>query len=292
MLQSTEGAGLLLLAPAKLNLTLEVLGKRSDGFHQIRSVLQTVELWDSIYMESKPTGVDFHCSRPNLENPENLVLRVVEKLKRTQDSKGVSIRLHKVIPEAAGLGGGSSDAAVTLKGLDYLWRTDLGQERLSDIAGELSSDAPFFLVGGTAHADGRGETIIPLPPLPTHWAVILMPDISVPHPKTARLYGSLTPEHYTQGEHTTRLVDELTANRATSNITELLFNVFESVAFQIYPGLLKYREYFKQAGELPVHIAGSGPALFTITPDKERAKNIYNSLKKEKLEVYLARTGN
>lgn len=292
MVQPLEQAGLMLLAPAKFNLTLEVLGKRSDGFHEICSILQTIDLWDSIYMELRPCGIDFHCSQPNLENPENLVWRAAESLKLARANQGVSITLQKGIPEAAGLGGGSSDAAATLKGLDYLWETNLGREKLAFIASQLSSDAPFFLVGRTALAQGRGESITTLHPLPPCWVVILIPDVAIPQPKTARLYSSLTSEHYTNGEYTTRLLDKLSTGVSTADINDLLFNVFETVAVQVYPGLSKYKDCFESAGAPSVHLAGAGPALFTLTADKEKAIEIYNNLKKERLEVYLARTRN
>lgn len=281
----------MLLAPAKLNLTLEVLGKRSDGFHEIRSILQTIDLWDSIYMELRPSGIGFHCSQPNLENQQNLVWRTAKSLEALQVNKGISIRLQKGIPEAAGLGGGSSDAAATLKGLDYLWETNLGREKLAFIANQLSSDAPFFLVGGTALARGRGELITTLPPLPPYWIVILKPDVAIHQPKTAYLYSRLTPEHYTKGEYTTRLLDKLSTG-VSINLPELLFNVFETVAFKVYSGLSKYKDCFQSAGASSIHLAGSGPALFTLIADKEDALKIYNNLKKESLEVYLARTRN
>lgn len=292
MSQSFAQAGLIQLAPAKLNLTLEVLGKRSDGFHEVRSVIQAIELWDSLCLELKPRGIDFQCSQPNLENPENLVLRAAESIRPAVEIKGVSIRLQKGIPEASGLGGGSSDAAATLKGLDWLWGNDLGLERLSHLASQLSSDAPFFLIGGTALAEGRGEKVTPLPSLPPQWAVILKPNLTTPHPKTARLYSALRPEHYSSGEHTSQLVAALTKAGAQTNISETFFNVFEAVAFKVYPGLLQYWEGFKQAGAPSVHLAGSGPALFTLMGEREAALKIYNKLEKERLEVYLARTQN
>ncbi|MDO8636898.1 MAG: 4-(cytidine 5'-diphospho)-2-C-methyl-D-erythritol kinase [Dehalococcoidia bacterium] len=292
MVQSLEQAGLMLWAPAKLNLTLEALGKRSDGFHEIRSVLQTIDLWDSIYLELRPSGIHFQCSPPNLENPRNLAWRAAESLKTDRVDKGVSIRLQKTIPEAAGLGGGSSDAAVTLMGLDLLWGTNLGQEELSCMASQLSSDAPFFMVGGTALARGRGESITPLSPLPLHWVVILKPDIPIPGPKTARLYSNLTSEHYTKGEYTDRLQDILSIGMPAGNINGLLFTVFEMVAFRVYPGLSKHKALFEAAGAPSIHLAGSGPALFTMIPDKEKALTIYDNLKKKNVEVYLARTRN
>ncbi|MBI4288179.1 MAG: 4-(cytidine 5'-diphospho)-2-C-methyl-D-erythritol kinase [Chloroflexi bacterium] len=290
-MESHRPAGLILLAPAKLNLTLEVLGKRQDGYHEVRSVLQTIDLWDSLSMEDTHQGIDFHCSLPHLENRDNLVFRAVENMQASQAGRGVSIRLHKGIPEASGLGGGSSDAAAALIGLARLWETNLGMGDLARLAAQLSADAPFFLSEGTALAEGLGERITPVPSLPPHWAVVLMPHVQAPHPKTARLYASLSPEHYTSGEHTTRLVAALKGG-VRSDLLDLLFNVFEGVAFKVYPGLAESWQRFERAGAPRVHLAGSGPALFTLTQNRETAAAISENLKGDGLEVYLARTRN
>lgn len=292
MLKPRGRAGLILLAPAKLNLTLEVLGKREDGFHEVRSVLQAISLWDSLTMETRPQGIEFHCSVASLQNTDNLAHRAAKRLlESTGVAQGASIRLEKHIPESAGLGGGSSDAAAVLRGLDWLWETNVGMSKLAGIAGQLSSDAPFFLVGGAAVAEGRGEVLTRLPPLPAYWAIVLRPDVAIPCPKTARMYALLGPRHYSSGERSLRLVAALT-NRASANICESLYNVFEAVAFDAYPGLSDYWVRFHKAGAPWVHLAGSGPALFTLTADREAAAAIHDSLKKDGLDAYLASTRN
>ena len=148
------------IAPAKLNLGLRILGRRPDGYHDIVSVLQTVDLCDRMVFTPAPPGETLvHCDNPDVpDGPENLVYRAVEILRRaTGAGHGVRVDLNKRIPTGAGLGGGSSNAATALRALDRLWGLDLRPERLAALAAELGSDVPFFLTGGTAVVTGRGE---------------------------------------------------------------------------------------------------------------------------------------
>src|SRR5262249_28142922 len=152
-----------LTAPAKINLTLEVLGPRPDGFHALRSVMQALPLADALTFE--PAGdLRLRCSRSDLEGPHNLVWRAAELLRRTAGTaRGAHVRLHKRIPVAAGLGGGSSDAATTLIGLDALWGLETPRATLLDLGARLGSDVPFFLgERPTALVEGRGERLTPL----------------------------------------------------------------------------------------------------------------------------------
>ena len=186
-------------AHAKVNLTLEVLGKRADGYHQIVSVMQTIDLSDELTFATSDR-ITLRCDVPSLETDANLVIRAATLLKeRTGYPGGVDIHLKKNIPVASGLGGGSSDAAATLKALSHLWGLDLGLEELLPLAASIGSDVPFFLPGGTAIAEGRGEVIHELPPIPKVHLVLLALPVEMPN-KTATMYGRLTAEHFTKGE--------------------------------------------------------------------------------------------
>jgi len=157
---------LTLPAYAKINLTLEALAKRADGYHEIVTVLQTVSLVDTLTFEPGES-LDLSCNIPSLQSADNLVLKAATLLKEeTGCLKGASIRLTKGIPIAAGLGSGATDAAATLVGLNRLWELNLPPQRLMELAANLGSDVPFFLCGGTALAKGRGEKVIPPPPAP------------------------------------------------------------------------------------------------------------------------------
>ncbi len=279
---------LTLSAPAKINLILEVLGRRSDGYNEIRSILQTVSLGDVLSFELAE-GIHLRCSEPGLESSDNLAVRAASLLEEvTRCRKGARIEISKGIPVASGLGGGSSDAATTLKGLNRLWETDLPLQKLLQLASELGSDVAFFLYGGTAMAEGRGETVSPLYPWPRTWVVLLRPPLHVPPRKTEMLYSSLQPAQFTRGQFVERAVESLSRGHGVA--PSGLFNAFERVAFKLFPGLEEYWERFLEAGAAHVHLAGSGPALFTLANEEAEAERLYHELQQQGLESYLAQT--
>ncbi|MDA0988169.1 MAG: 4-(cytidine 5'-diphospho)-2-C-methyl-D-erythritol kinase [Chloroflexi bacterium] len=274
-------------AYAKVNLTLEVLGKRDDGYHQIVSVMQTIDLSDELSFVPS-SEIILRSSLLSLETPDNLVLRAASLLKeRTGYSGGADIFLKKNIPVAAGLGGGSSDAAVTLKTLCQLWDLNLEDKELRLIAASLGSDVPFFLLGGTAMAEGRGEEVHELPAMDTTHMVLLAPPVEMPD-KTATMYGRLIPEDYTKGEASSRLRDLLQKGKGPK--TDSLFNVFESVAFDLFPPLEVYRCAMLDAGASWVHLTGSGPALYTFSDSKQDAIALAEKLRGTGYEAYAATT--
>jgi len=279
---------LTVLAPAKINLTLEVLAKRPDGFHEIRSVIQTINLCDSLYFQLS-RSVGFKCDEPSWVLEESLVSRAVKLLQgATGCSEGATIEVSKRIPLVSGLGGDSSGAAATLRGLNQLWGLGLSQEKLLELALQLGSDVAFFLYGGTALVEGRGELITRLSSLPHMWVVLVMPPVPRPQGKTEQLYASLKTSHYTPGQITYRLADLLTGGKGV--ISPIQFNVFDNVAFDCFAGLGEYWQQFLKAGGQEIHLAGSGPALFTLVKDRAEAEKIYGNLQKQGLESYLAET--
>ncbi|HEX79020.1 MAG TPA: 4-(cytidine 5'-diphospho)-2-C-methyl-D-erythritol kinase [Dehalococcoidia bacterium] len=279
---------LTVMAPAKLNLTLEVLDRRNDGFHEIRSVVQTIDLCDRIVFRPGDR-ITFKCHAPGWLLEESLVSRAAALLKDVSGhTEGASIDISKKIPLLSGLGGDSSDAAAILIALSRLWKLACPPGELARLASQLGSDVAFFLFGGTALMQGRGEVVSPLPPLPGMWVVLLVPDVPRSAGKTGRLYDSLKKEHYSDGQATEDLVALLT--RGGDVMAENLCNAFECVAYDSFEGLGGYRQRFLEAGAGGVHLAGSGPALFSLFRDKAEAEKVYASLKKQKLEAYLAET--
>ncbi len=275
-------------APAKINLTLEVLGERPDGFHEIRSVIQTIDLYDSLRFRSN-RRLRFSCDNPEFIVEESLVTRAAALLQEAGgSSRGATIDIKKRIPLVAGLGGDSSDAAAVLSQLNKLWKMGLSTEQLLELAPGLGSDVAFFLYGGTALVKGRGEEVTALPPLPRRWVVLLVPPFSRMPEKTAKLYASLKPSHYTDGQITERLVKVLNEGRGFK--PSMLFNTFENVAFELFPRLKLYRDHFIKLGAYNVHLAGSGPALFTMMDDQFQAENLYARCQQQNLESYLAET--
>lgn len=282
---------LTILAPAKLNLTLEVLAERSDGFHEIRSVAQTINLCDKLHFQLSE-NIEFACAAPGWIPGESLVSRAVGLLQKTTGcSQGVKIEVEKRIPLISGLSGDSSDAAAVLNALNRLWGLGLSLPQLVELASQLGSDVAFFLYDGTALLKGRGEVVTPLPPLPHMNVVLMLPSVPRVPGKTGRLYASLPPSHYTQGEITERLVARLTEEDLSGEgLVSSMFNVLADVALDNFTGLGGYREQFLKAGAQQVYLAGSGPALFTLIENKAQAEKIYRRLQKQGFESYLTDT--
>ena len=279
---------LVIEAPAKINLTLEVLGKRNDGYHEIRSVIQTLSFCDLLQI-TPGKEVEFKGNIPDWSSERSLVIKAVESLKKATGAvKGAKIKIKKRIPLISGLGGDSSDAAAILRGLNQFWELNMPPNKLRDMAQNLGSDVSFFLTGGTALMEGRGETITSLPPIPHHWIILIIPDVSRIPGKTKRLYSMLQPAHFTDGKITDKLAADLKSKGEFN--TSLLFNTFENVVFARGEELTNYRDHLLKLGAPNVHLAGSGPTLFTILDKKPQAEDLWKRLKDQKMDIYLTET--
>jgi 4-diphosphocytidyl-2-C-methyl-D-erythritol kinase len=275
-------------ACAKVNLTLEVIGRREDGYHEIASVMQAIALYDMLSFQPDEQ-LSLVCDVPELNSSDNLVIRAAEMLRYKMNCrKGARISLQKGIPWGSGLGGGSSDAAVTLKALNYLWELHLSLDELHQIASDLGSDINFFLQdSGTVLAEGRGEKTTPLPSIPNSCIVLLRPPLCIPE-KTGKMYAGLDPSYFTQGYYTERLVELV---RKGSRIApSFCYNVFENVAFKVFSELEEYWKLFQFSGVSDVHLVGAGPTLFTIVEDKEKGEEIRRNLCGGRAEVYIVET--
>lgn len=256
---------LRLLAPAKVNLTFEVLGRRDDGYHEVRTILQAIDLADELTFEA--SGHLSLTVEPEGAAPveENLVLAAARLLQREAGvSAGAAIHLTKRIPTAGGLGGGSSDAATALLGLRRLWGLDLDADALRELAAQLGSDVPFFVSGGTALGEGRGERLTQLP-TPQGEAVVAVPDASRPRDKTGQMYGLMRPEQYTDGSATAEAEQRLHSGEP---LGEGVVNAFDAVGVQAYPFYEAMREAFESAGLRPA-LCGAGPSMFALTDEGE-----------------------
>jgi 4-diphosphocytidyl-2-C-methyl-D-erythritol kinase len=280
---------LTISAAAKINLTLEVLRKRPDGFHEIRSVFQTIDLADKLYFEPGQ-GITFQCdSQQGWSAAQSLVNKAANLMQEVSGPKnGAVIKIEKHIPLMSGLGGDSSDAAAVLKGLNELWDLKITAEKLVEMAAALGSDVGFFLRGGTALASGRGERIIPLPPVGQMWVVLVQPDIPVEMGKTGRMYAGLKPAYFTDGAITQKLVDALKQRRPF--LPAMLYNAFENIAFEDFTIKRLYLEPMIKSGALHIHLAGSGPTLFTMLTDKARAEELNHKYKSQGMKSFLAET--
>ncbi|MBM4083267.1 MAG: 4-(cytidine 5'-diphospho)-2-C-methyl-D-erythritol kinase [Planctomycetes bacterium] len=262
MAETANPDPLALLAPAKLNLFLEVLRKREDGYHDLETVMQEIDLCDELAFERRERGITLTCDDVRVPTDErNLVWRAASLLSDecgVQD--GVAIHLRKRIPVGGGMGGGSSDAAATLKGLNRLWRLELSDEELRSFAARLGSDVAFFITGGTAVCHGRGEIVSSFRvPTPLTY-VLLCPELSV---STASVYRRLRLDLTCRRESAKYLRDALTSANP-DQIGRLLFNRLEEVTFQLYPALLGFREGLQKMGFCGTLMTGSGSALFGL----------------------------
>ena len=259
------------LAPAKLNLGLEVIGRRADGYHNIASVMQTVSIFDRLTV-SPAAEIALHVSDPLLAGEDNLVLTAARLLRDISDQPdGASIVLSKRIPAAAGLGGASSDAAATLVALSRVWGSNTPLETLRDFAYRLGSDVPFLLQGGTTLVEGRGESITPLCPLSGVWFVVVVPAISIPR-KTATLYAALSPDDFSPGDRVRRLGAVIQGGRPLD--PELLANAFRRPLLSRHPELVEVERAFADGGAAFVAISGSGPAHYTAVSNIAQAQRI------------------
>jgi 4-diphosphocytidyl-2-C-methyl-D-erythritol kinase len=276
------------IAPAKINLVLEVLGRRDDGYHEIRSLVQTISLCDVLAFELADV-ISLKCSEPSLQTSDNLVIKAAELLREVSGcQRGARIKLEKRIPWGVGLGGGSSDGAATLLALNRLWELKLTTSDLMGLAARLGSDVPFFIHGGAAWVEGRGEKVTPLPHSPTSWFVLLISTLPKTSNKTQHLYSRLGTGHFTNGHLVDIAVKSWSKDKQIAS--SLLFNVFDKVAFDAFPGLADCWERLVEAGADDIHLAGSGPALFAPVDSESGAKEIQRRLRQQKLESYAVST--
>jgi 4-diphosphocytidyl-2-C-methyl-D-erythritol kinase len=261
-----------IFAYAKINLTLSVLNKRPDGYHEVEMVMQSIALYDTLQIRSQEEGISLAVAGADLPLDErNLVWRAASLLQAKAGIKsGVHIHLAKRIPVAAGLGGGSADAAAALRALNMFWRLGLSQAEMMDLGVALGSDVPFCIMGGTALARGRGELLTPLLPGPKLGLVLVKPSFSV---STAQTYAAYTgsPEQWRPDSKT--MADALSRGDVSA-IARNLTNDLESVTAVKNPEVRQIKDRLLAAGALGVLMCGSGPAVFGLTGDFSSARLI------------------
>ncbi|MCJ1908461.1 4-(cytidine 5'-diphospho)-2-C-methyl-D-erythritol kinase [Planococcus ruber] len=273
-------------APAKINLTLDVLHKRPDNYHEIEMIMTTVDLADRIGLKATESGIHIESADRFVPNDSrNLAYQAAQLLKEKFHIKsGVIISLDKQIPVAAGLAGGSSDAAATLKGLNQLWQLNLSLDELAELGAQIGSDVSFCVYGGTALAKGRGEIIQELPTPPNCWVILAKPTIGV---STADVYGAFD---VAKAEHpnTQEMIRALETGDYQA-MCDNLGNALESVTLNLYPEVAQIKEQMKKFGADAVLMSGSGPTVFGLVHQEARIPRIYNGLRGFCAEVYAVR---
>lgn len=268
---------ILVKAPAKINLSLDVLHKRPDGYHEVEMVMTTIDLADRIEMtllqEDKIEIVSQNRFVP--DDQRNLAYQAAKILKETYGVKlGVRMEIEKIIPVAAGLAGGSSDAAAALRGLNKLWKLGLSLDELAVLGAQIGSDVSFCVYGGTALATGRGEIITHLPAAPSCWVVLAKPVIGV---STADVYKRLnisTIEH----PNTKAMINAIYENDF-AGVCKNMKNCLEAVTFSMHEEVSMIKAQMQKFGADAVLMSGSGPTVFGLVEHDSRMQRVYNGLK-------------
>lgn len=276
-------------AHAKINLTLDVLGKRPDGFHEVAMIMQGILLHDLVKLTKVNEGViTLTCSKPELGEPQdNLAYKAARLLAKDYPRTGnVQIHLDKVIPIAAGLGGGSSDAAAVLVGLNTLFDLKLPLHTLSDYAAQLGSDVPFCLRPLTALAQGRGEVITPWMECPVLWVVLFKPPFGV---STKEAYANL---HRVKIEHRPSWENMAQAIRKNNpdGVIQAMGNVLEYSTYNLHPELREFALEIAGLGPGRVMMSGSGPTLLAFFRDEREARTLAHSWQRPGWDVIVTRT--
>lgn len=278
---------IIVKAPAKINLTLDVTGKRNDGYHEVEMIMTTIDLSDRIgliSLEEDKINIDVNQGFiPSNEN--NLAYQAAKVIKdHTGTEKGVSVFIDKQIPVSAGLAGGSTDAAAVLRGLNQLWELGLTMEELAELGLKIGSDVPFCVHGGTAVARGRGEKLEFLPAPPSCWVVLVKPPMSV---STKDIYSRLDLKNMKHPD-TAGMINAINQG-AFPDVCQKLENVMEEVTFNMHPQVAKIKQRMRQFGADGSVMSGSGPTVFGLTQSEARADRLYHGLKGFMEEVYVVR---
>jgi 4-diphosphocytidyl-2-C-methyl-D-erythritol kinase len=283
-------ASITLNSFAKVNYTLDILSPRSDGYHNVATVMQTISLADFITVETaQSTGISLECDAPDVPTDRsNLAYRAAElALQAVGRKDGLRIRLEKRVPSQAGLGGGSANAAYALLGVNRLLSLGLDHARLTELAAELGSDVAFFLTGGTAAARGRGESITPLDDGPGLWFVVVKPEINV---STGWAYGALDAVPDRQSARATRRMEEALRTGEAERVYSRMTNDYEQVLFAEHLPLALLHDELLMARCRTARLCGSGSALFGVCLSEAEANEAARIMRLKYENVHVCRT--
>lgn len=279
---------LQLKAPAKINLTLDVCGKRPDGYHELATVMHQITLADDIKLTRLEEPIIRLSSGSSLlpDDRQNLAYRAAEEmLARYAPDKGIQIAITKRIPIAAGLAGGSTDAAAVIKGINQLFALHLSAAELCERGLAIGSDVPFCVVGGTAFCTGRGEIMQPLPKGPVLHLVLVKPDFSLSTAAVYRQFDSVQ-SSFLRPQHET--FQKSWETSALSDIASGMANVLEAASFSMQPEIPRLLEQMLALGALAARMTGSGPTVFGIFPDEKSAYAAFRVLSATHKDCFLA----
>ena len=261
-------------APAKINLGLDILGKRPDGLHELAMVMASIDLADRLYLEEIPENkIIIETNKAFLPtDKKNHVYEALELVKeRFEIKQGLRVKIHKEIPVAAGLGGGSTDSAAALRAVNRLWNLGLSVKELASLGAEVGSDVPYCVYGQTSLVEGFGEKVTPIAPMPQCWVVVVKPRMSLYHPDIQALVSAIEENDY-------------------QKMTQNLGNSMEVVTIKKHPIIQQLKDRMLKYGADAAMMSGSGPTVYALCHKYSRAKHVFNALKGFCDEVYLVRT--
>lgn len=273
---------------AKINLSLDVLRRREDGYHEVKMIMQQVDLYDEITLREIEEGIKLECNCEFIPVDEgNIAYRAAKLIKEKYHiQQGIYIHIDKNIPVAAGLAGGSTNAAAVLLGLNNLWDLGADKEALMELGMKLGADVPFCILGGAALAEGIGEKLTPIQGLENTWVVLCKPNIGV---STADVYKNLDVNKIQQRPDTERILDAL-CRKDIQVVAGNLKNVLEQVTEQMHPIVRDIKRRMLEYNALGSIMSGSGPTVFGLYKDYNKAKSAYDNLNKVYKQTYVVKT--
>lgn len=272
---------------SKINLTLNILAKRQDGYHNIETIMQSINLADRVFIKEEKEGIKIKCNHSQVPiDDQSLAYRSAEKiLNRCRVTKGVKIEIDKKIPLASGMAGGSANSASILVGINKLFTLSLSNEDLRGMGEELGMDVPFCIQNGTALAYHRGEKVTSLSPVnPPLWIIIINPGFEIP---TKWAYNNLDLNLIKREKNNTKAMLEALKGGGARGIAKNLFNSFEELIIEKYPEIGKIKDRLIEEGALGALMSGSGSTVFGIAQNEEQALKIYKNLKSEYKSIWI-----
>ena len=275
-------------AYAKVNLSLDVLGVKENGYHLLSMIMQCIDLYDVIEIKEKESGIKICCNNTNIPSDRrNLAYKAAEMfIEKYKLNRGVEIFIDKNIPSEAGLGGGSSDGATVLKMMRDLFKPEVSNEELASLGEKLGADVPFFIYGGTALCEGIGEIITPLKSFDDYILLLVKPDFGI---STKEVYTEIDRKAIESRPEMDKIIQCINNNDLES-LCESMVNVLELVTLDKYPVLNDIKETMKRFGSIGTLMSGSGTTIFGFFKDIRYAEECYNYMKNNYKEVFITRT--
>jgi len=279
---------MLVKAYGKINISLDVVGKREDGYHLLKMIMQNVDLYDSMSFEKCNKGINISCNKPYIPTDErNLVYKAAKLFMETYNiSEGINIYLKKNIPVAAGMAGGSADAAAVFKALKQVFKIDVDDNELMNLGVKIGADVPYCIMGGTALCEGIGDIITPLAPFKNHILVLVKPNFGV---STKEVYKNLDISKIFKHPDTESLIKAMEEENL-ADVCNSMKNLLENVTLRKYPVLKRIKEDMVKMGAMGSMMSGSGPTIFAFFDDMLKAQRCYDKFKTQYKEVYITRT--